>query len=248
MKGTGSDRDAIIVIGGLDPSTYAGVIRDCITISKLGGESIAVSTCITFQNRSHVYGAQWLTENQIIGQLDAFEIQRFRWAKIGVVQSHRLASTIMALLAQHAIKVVWDPVFSASSGYAFFKHEEIALVPSLLQHVKILTPNINECQQIFGTSNPEQLRHLLAQRWPSLTVVLKSGHAIDKRIQDRIITSCDIIEVCSKKLNHSAHGTGCVFASAIAAALSKSHSLREATHLAQRQVKQHIVNAQKSDL
>ncbi|HEX6226396.1 MAG TPA: bifunctional hydroxymethylpyrimidine kinase/phosphomethylpyrimidine kinase [Chryseolinea sp.] len=248
MEAIGSDSDAIIVVGGLDPSTYAGIIRDCITISKLGGESIAISTCLTFQNHHQVYEVQWLTEGQIAGQLDAFDLRRFRWAKIGALQSHDLAKGIMTRLKQNQINVVWDPVFNATSGYVFFKQDEIALVPSLLQHVNILTPNINECQQIFETTDPYELRHLLAERWPSLTVILKSGHASDKCIQDRIITSGEIVEVCTEKVNGSAHGTGCVFASAIAAAQSKKHTLREATLLAQWQVRQHIINAKKSDL
>lgn len=78
----------ILFCGGLDPTAEAGITADARHAERLGARCYTVATALTRQDAHSFYGCTSVTEEDLVGQLEALSQQRPpEVAKIGLVTS-----------------------------------------------------------------------------------------------------------------------------------------------------------------
>jgi hydroxymethylpyrimidine/phosphomethylpyrimidine kinase len=130
-------------------------------------------------------------------------------------------------------RIVLDPVMIAKSGDPLLQPEaRAALVKELLPLALVVTPNLHEAEALAGMpvaterDMEEAARRILALG--PKNVLVKGGHLRDAAT-DILWNGRDLTRFTTVRLDStSTHGTGCTFASAIAACLARGYALRDA--------------------
>jgi hydroxymethylpyrimidine/phosphomethylpyrimidine kinase len=108
----------------------------------------------------------------------------------------------------------------------------------LLPNARVVTPNIPEAEVLSGRQirSPDDGREA-ARRIHGLgpkAVIIKGGHAEGPEVVDLLFDGERFFEFRTPRIQtRNTHGTGCTFASAIAAYLARGESLYDATGHAQ---------------
>ncbi|MBJ7881975.1 hydroxymethylpyrimidine/phosphomethylpyrimidine kinase [Gelidibacter salicanalis] len=220
----------ILTIAGHDPSSGAGITSDIKAFEAHGLYGLSVCTAITVQNDIKFKSCSWVTTDTVMAQIDIlFEQFEIHVVKIGIIESWQTLLLILEKL--HAlnpeIKVVLDPILTASAGFDFHSNEEQSVLDNIWQLCYIITPNYNEIQNLYPEMTIEEtLNHI-----SNLTnVYLKGGHRADKKGWDELYHSSIVVvnippntaEVFEK------HGSGCVFSSALASNITLEIELEDA--------------------
>ena len=127
----------------------------------------------------------------------------------------------------------------AKSGDALVDDDGVrAMRAELLPRALVVTPNLPEAEILSGTpirslaDAREAARRIHASS--KCAVIVKGGHASGDDIVDLLFDGDRFTEFPTKRIHtRNTHGTGCTFASAIAAHLALGHSLHDATAKAQ---------------
>ena len=224
-------RPYVLSIAGFDPSSGAGITADIKTFEQHKVLGLAVTTSITYQNESEFEAVDYLSFSQIKQQLDLlFKIYPIDYVKIGLIQDFNVLSRLIAYLKMknRGLKIIWDPILESSSGFKFHKGISEKDLFALLKSIYLITPNLNEVQQIFGTKNTEDLQ-LIIQENGLQNILLKGGHSLNNKVDDWLIEAQQKQVFSSDRIqNGGKHGTGCILSSAICANLSSGHSLASA--------------------
>ena len=130
-------------------------------------------------------------------------------------------------------KIVVDPVMVAKSGDRLLKEDAIeALVSQIFPMALIITPNLEEAEALTGmrVESAEDMKRA-AERLRLLGpgyVVIKGGHLAGNPI-DLLYDGRDFREYRGRRYEtpHT-HGTGCTFASAIAAFIARGSTVEDA--------------------
>ncbi len=245
-------RGRILIVAGSDSGGGAGIQADIKAVTALGGFAATAITALTAQNTRGVFG--------IVGVEPAFVAEQMRVVlgdigadciKTGMLHSAAIIEAVVAVLedAAPAVPLVVDPVMVAKGGARLLQPEaQDAMVDRLLPRATIVTPNAPEAQVLSG----RKIVDLATQRQVAATlldaggaaVLLKGGHLPGQTITDVLATPDGLEEFTSARLEtpHT-HGTGCTLASAIAAGLAQSMSLRAAVARARRYVNAAIAAA-----
>jgi hydroxymethylpyrimidine/phosphomethylpyrimidine kinase len=132
-----------------------------------------------------------------------------------------------------------DPVMIAKSGDRLVDEEGIRMMRiELLPRARVVTPNLPEAEVLSGTRivSPGDAR-VAARRIRELgpsAVLVKGGHGSGREIVDVLFDGDEFHEFRTERVEtRNTHGTGCTFASAIAAHLALGHALPDATARAQ---------------
>jgi len=239
----------ILVVAGHDPTGGAGVDADRAAAAHFGVEAECVVTAWTDQDGALVRAV----EARAIE--DWLEDARYALASpIGALKSgllpnsaavRALAELIDEVVRGRAVPVVVDPVLAASGGEALLDPAGIdALLSELLPRRVILTPNLPEAARL-ACLDLEHLQARLEARESAArallergchAVVLKGGHAADSPTRDLVLER----EREPVWLEHARipgahlHGSGCRFASALAAQLARGVELARAAEEAGR--------------
>jgi hydroxymethylpyrimidine kinase/phosphomethylpyrimidine kinase/thiamine-phosphate diphosphorylase len=146
--------------------------------------------------------------------------------KIGMIPSLEHARAVAAICDAAGAVVVLDPVLRASAGGVL---GDVAAIRELLPHVDVVTPNLDEARALLGRAeSPPYVPHVRRALSPS-TVVVKGGHGGGPLAQDCIHHEGRTLWLNIDRIDTPhAHGTGCTFASAIAAALARGFSIIDA--------------------
>ncbi|REE01780.1 hydroxymethylpyrimidine/phosphomethylpyrimidine kinase [Marinoscillum furvescens] len=215
----------VLCIGGMDPSGGAGLLADIKTLHQFGVNGFGVTTAITYQNESAFEGLEWVAPEQLIRQLAPLlgKGHSISAIKIGLIQDLEVLDALLKYLQQQLpnTPVIWDPVLSASAGWTFHNELDGEVLRSALSRVGVLTPNLPESRQLATVLGLEQLTLL---HGPHL--LLKGGHHEGEPV-DRLYHNGTLIhELSGERLEgKSLHGSGCVFASALAAGIAKGKNL-----------------------
>jgi hydroxymethylpyrimidine/phosphomethylpyrimidine kinase len=156
-----------------------------------------------------------------------------------------IIEVVAAKVREHALPhLVVDPVMVAKSGDPLLQPEaREALVELLLPLAEVLTPNLHEARALTGLpiEGLEDMRraaetiHALGPR----NVVVKGGH-LEAHPADLLFDGQRFVVLRGERIaTPHTHGTGCTFASAIAAGLAKGRSVEEAV----REAKAYITEA-----
>ncbi len=224
------ERPVALTIAGLDPSGGAGMLADIKTFEQCGVYGFGVATALTYQNDLEFKGLTWLSFEEIERQLKPL-FARFRvgYAKIGIVESLATLERVVGLLLTHKpdMKIVWDPILAASAGFVFHGEWEREAVKRIAKRCAVITPNFEEMQGIITGKSAREGAEDLSTLVP---VLLKGGHAPGDVVVDTLCMKGECYEYRTPRLPDALgvsgkHGSGCVLAAAITAALARGEEL-----------------------
>jgi hydroxymethylpyrimidine/phosphomethylpyrimidine kinase len=235
-----------LTIAGSDSGGGAGIQADLKAFAALGVYGMSALTAVTAQNTVGVQGVIELPAAFVGQQIDSVVTD------IGVdaVKTGMLANAdIIAVVAEKARTYHWphlvvDPVMMAKSGDPLLRPEaQQALISLLFPLATIVTPNIPEARALTGLAittvtemeQAAQMIHAMGPRW----VLVKGGHLQGDSV-DVLFDGAQYQYFTAPRIEtRHTHGTGCTFASAIAAGLAKGLSVPEAVQ----QAKDYITTA-----
>jgi hydroxymethylpyrimidine/phosphomethylpyrimidine kinase len=224
-----------LTIAGSDPSGGAGIQADIKTFSALGVYGVSAITALTSQNTLGVDGIIEVSPDFVSSQIRAVVLDiGVDVVKTGMLCSAALISRISHDLKELGIeKVVVDPVMMATSGDRLLKEDGIAaLVSQIFPIAFIITPNIKEAAKLTGmkVENVEDMKRA-AERLRLLGpeyVVVKGGHLMGDPV-DVLYDGRDFREYRGRRhATPHTHGTGCAFASAMAAYIARGSTVEDA--------------------
>ncbi|MGD9496817.1 MAG: bifunctional hydroxymethylpyrimidine kinase/phosphomethylpyrimidine kinase [Armatimonadota bacterium] len=238
-----------LTIAGSDSGGGAGIQADLKTFAALGVYGMSAITAITVQNTVGVRDALVLDAALIAAQIDAvLEDIGCDAAKTGMLGSAEVVAAVAERLAHHGVRdVVVDPVMVAKSGDRLLSDDACtAVVERLLPVARIVTPNLPEAAALLGREvAPDEMAEA-ARELCALgagAAVVKGGHAGGERAVDVLYDAASdtLTSFSAPRIDTgNTHGTGCTFASAIAAFLARGWRLEAAVGWAKRFVTEAI--------
>jgi hydroxymethylpyrimidine/phosphomethylpyrimidine kinase len=237
-----------LTIAGSDSSGGAGIQADLKTFAAFGVYGTSAITAVTAQNTSGIAAAAPLPADLVTAQIETVAADmQIHATKIGMLATSAIVEAVAAAIVELELPiVVLDPVLVSSSGERLLDADGIqALRRELLPLARVVTPNIPEAEALSGRrirslddarGAARQLHDMGAR-----AVIIKGGHApvrtdyapatdvIDLLVDDRAVHEFRTARVESPH----AHGTGCAFASAVAAGLALGFALTDAARDAQ---------------
>ncbi|MGE0450663.1 MAG: bifunctional hydroxymethylpyrimidine kinase/phosphomethylpyrimidine kinase [Vicinamibacterales bacterium] len=231
----------VLTIAGSDSGAGAGIQADLKTFAAMGVYGTSAITAITAQNTVGVSAAQVLPSDLVVAQIEAVASDfTIAATKTGMLGSAAVVEAVAAAIADLELPlVVVDPVMQAKGGDRLLDTDAVAaLRQTLLPHALVVTPNIPEAEALTGITirNLDDAKRaaerLRGHRGPA--VVVKGGHAEGPEVVDLLFDGERFYEFRVPRIDsRNTHGTGCTFASAIAASLAHGRSLPDSTARAQ---------------
>jgi hydroxymethylpyrimidine/phosphomethylpyrimidine kinase len=241
----------VMTIAGSDSGGGAGIQADLKTFAALGVYGTSVLTAITAQNTLGVTAVHEVPPDVVAAQIDAVVSDIGADAvKTGMLASAPIIEVVAAKLRDDRLpNVVVDPVMAAKSGDRLLRQEAVAVLRDLLLPLAtVVTPNLPEAEILVGRSLPNgdavrrAAREIVAMG--PKAVVMKGGHAEGDMVVDILFDGAGFREYAAPRIDTSStHGTGCTFASAIAAGLAQGLSVEEAVARAKEYVTAALRNA-----
>lgn len=226
-----------VSIAGSDPSGGAGIEADLKTFSALGVYGAAVITALTAQNTKGVFGIHDVPADFIAAQLNAvFTDLDLGAVKIGMLANAAAIDVVAAALDRYRpSNVVLDPVLVSSSGEKLLRGDALDGLRALIARVRVVTPNLPEAAALLGTAPAAGEDDMRAQAEKLLAlgagaVLVKGGHGGGAESVDILVEpgGRSLRLAAPRVATKNTHGTGCTFASAIAAGLAKGLALEAA--------------------
>lgn len=228
-----------LTIAGSDSGGGAGIQADLKTFAALGVYGTSAVTALTAQNTVGVQGIVELEPEFVALQIRSVTADiGVDAVKTGMLSSAAIISAVAAeLRAMQVDKLVVDPVMVAKSGDRLLRSDAVeAMITELFPLALVVTPNLHEAAALIGMAveSPEAM-YEAARRIKNLgarCVVVKGGH-LEGAPMDLLFNEENFTEFINIRYDtpHT-HGTGCTFASAIAAGLARGLSVKEAVALA----------------
>ena len=236
-----------MTIAGSDSGGGAGIQADLKTFAALGVYGTSVLTAITAQNTLGVAGVHEVPVDMVAAQIEAvFSDIGADAVKTGMLSSRDIIETVARELARFRVeKLVVDPVMVAKSGDRLLREGAVdALKRRLLPLASVVTPNIPEAETLAGmriVSGDDA--SLAAQRIAGMgaaSVVVKGGHLPGPPV-DLFYDGREFREFNGPRIDtKNTHGSGCTFASALAAGLAKGMEVVDAVGAAKEYVTEAI--------
>jgi hydroxymethylpyrimidine/phosphomethylpyrimidine kinase len=249
-----------LTIAGSDSSGGAGIQADLKTFAAFGIYGVSAITAVTAQSTRGIEAALALAADFVTAQIEAvagdFTIDA---TKIGMLANAAIVEAVAAAIAELDLPlVIVDPVLVSSSGERLLDEDGVrALCAELLPRARVVTPNIPEAEALSGGSIESMADvYEAARRIHDLgpgAVIITGGHGHEKGLGLRAEGS-EVVDLlfdghtfhelrASRVESPHTHGTGCTFASAIAAGLALGRELPEAAARAQQYVAGAIAHA-----
>ena len=228
-----------MTIAGSDSGGGAGVQADLKTFAALGVYGASTLTAITAQNTVAVTAVHEIPTDVITAQIDAVLTDIGADAvKTGMLSSSDIIECVCEALEVHGVqRLVVDPVMIAKSGDALLREDAIgSLRTRLLPLAMVVTPNIPEAEALTETtivSDADVGRAAEAiVGMGARSVVVKGGHR-EGPATDLFYDGKEFKEFTAPRFDTvNTHGTGCTFASAVAAGLARGMVVTDAVALA----------------
>lgn len=242
----------VLTIAGSDCSGGAGIQADLKTMSAFDVYGMSVITAVTAQNTCGVTGVQNVTGEMIRLQLEAVMSDIMPDAvKIGMLATADAVEAVADILEKYHVEhVILDPVMVSTSGRSLLEAEgKEQMLRRLFPLAELVTPNIPEAEeilkavdgsvenkqtvssvQITDQTMMEKAAQAIRQKY-SCNVLLKGGHMI--QAADDLLYQTQAVWFPAQRIDcTNTHGTGCTLSSAIASALARGYSLKEAVGIA----------------
>ncbi len=205
-------------------------------------------TATTVQDTRRVHEIFPLPPRHVARQIDtAVRDPGVDSVKTGMIPTPETVEAVSDRIRFHRLKrVVVDPVMRSGHGHVLAGGEAVSRMKSLLFPLTlVLTPNLHESEQLAGLEirseeDAVQAARLLLDMGPR-SVVIKGGHFLDPESStDLLFTETDQVRLAGPRLpSRDTHGSGCTFASAVAAHLARGSGLEESV----RRAKEYVTEA-----
>ena len=231
-----------LTIAGSDSGGGAGIQADLKSFSALGVYGASVLTAITAQNTLGVTAIQELPKEIVQAQIDAvLQDIGADAVKTGMIANSEIIEVISRRLRHYDVtRLVVDPVMVAKSGDALLRPEAVeTLRRKLIPLAAVVTPNLPEAETLteHPVRTPEAMRAAAREivLMGARAAVVKGGHLEGPTAVDVLFDGSEFSEFSSKRVDtRNTHGTGCTFASAIAAYLARGEDVYHAVGSAKR--------------
>lgn len=226
-----------LTIAGSDSGGGAGIQEDLKTFMALGVYGMSAITAVTAQNTMEVTGIQDISPDMVVAQIRAVRDDiGVDSVKTGMLHTREIIEAVAAELERYRIPLVVDPVMIAKSGAALLKPEaKRSLIEKILPLATVVTPNAIEAESISGIKirnleDGKRAAEKILTMGPE-AVVVKGGHIFETaKAVDILLHGGEITMLEGERYEtKDTHGTGCSFASAIAAGLAKGKTVPEST-------------------
>ena len=228
----------LLTIAGFDPSCGAGIAADLKTFAAHGCYGVAAITSLTVQSTEGVQAVHNTPSAELREQLEVLAKDCDIVAvKIGMLGNRGNAVVVAEFLDAHKFgHVVHDPVMKSSSGTELLDAAGLKyLATELLKRCTVITPNVPEAEILAGMEIKDLAGMEAAARkiveMGAHAVIVKGGHM--ERAIDVLFDGDKITQLGGDRVKaDNYHGTGCTFASSIAAQMASGRGLTEAAMLA----------------
>ncbi|AOM82199.1 bifunctional hydroxymethylpyrimidine kinase/phosphomethylpyrimidine kinase [Salisediminibacterium beveridgei] len=235
----------VMTIAGSDSGGGAGIQADLKTFQELGVFGTSAITALTAQNSTGVHSVFPVPVEEVRKQVqvvaDDFDLLAVKTGMLFDADRIR----VVAELADHYNWpwLIIDPVMVSTSGAKLLEDSAIdAMANELIPKASLITPNIPEAEVLTGMdlktdeARREAIYALHAKG--AKAILLKGGHQDHSdKIQDLFFDGEEIHTLTVPKVvTNNTHGTGCTYASAIAAYLAFGLPLFDAVAEAKRYI------------
>src|SRR3984893_6746280 len=216
----------LLSIAGFDPSCGAGTVADLKTFAAHGCYGVAAITALTVQNTQGVEDVQNTPSATLRAQLEVLaKDSEIAAVKIGMLGNRGNAAVVAEFLDTYKFaNVVHDPVMRSSTGVELLDAAGVKFIATeLLQRSSVITPNVPEAEVLTGMTIKDIADMEAAARkiveMGARAVIVKGGHM--DRPTDVLFDGTEMVTLPGERVNEEQlHGTGCTFASALAAHLA----------------------------
>jgi hydroxymethylpyrimidine/phosphomethylpyrimidine kinase len=242
-----------LTIAGSDSSGGAGIQADLKTFAAFGLYGASAITAVTAQSTRGIEAIAPLEADLVTAQIEAVAGDlAIRATKVGMLATAAIVEAVAAAIEELELPlVILDPVLVSSTGARLLDDDGVqAMCAGLMPLARVVTPNIPEAEALSGKriASMDDAREA-ARRIHDMgaaAVVITGGHRSDSagRVIDLIFDG-EAFERSSVARVDSAHthGTGCTYASAVAAGLALGRPLADAAAAAQQYVAGAIAHA-----
>jgi hydroxymethylpyrimidine/phosphomethylpyrimidine kinase len=243
-----------LTIAGSDSGGGAGIQADIKSMEANGVFAASVITAVTAQNTKAVTAAFDLPLDLIEAQLDAVADDfAFGAVKTGMLSSAAIIGLVARKAREHGYgtrpfaPLVVDPVMISKSGFALLQTDAVEVLRrELLPLAALVTPNVHEAERLTDAEirtrdDAEEAARAIFDLGPQ-AVLVKGGHLEGEAdAVDVLFDGAEMHAFRSERIDtpHT-HGTGCTYASAIAAWLARGAALPEAVRRAKAYVTEAI--------
>jgi hydroxymethylpyrimidine/phosphomethylpyrimidine kinase len=218
-----------VTVAGSDPTGGAGLQLDLRVFERHGVHGMAVPTALTAQTTKGVH--------QVLPVFPSVAGEHLKLLlddivpdaiKIGMLASDDVLLRVAMVLEQCPAMRVVDPVMAASDGSLLLERRALRnLVERILPDAALVTPNLDEAEQLTGSRDPEEAARALLELGARAALV-KGGHAAGPA-DDFLLSEAGGEWLPGVRIETGpVHGTGCALSSAIAARLARGEALPEA--------------------
>src|SRR5262245_48644744 len=242
-----------LTIAGSDSSGGAGIQADLKTFAAFGLYGASAITAVTAQSTKGVEAIAPLSADLVSAQIEAVASDlAIDATKIGMLANAAIVEAVAAAIEELDLPlVVVDPVLVSTGGQRLLDDDGVrALCAELIPLARVVTPNIPEAEALSGkrivtmADAREAARriHDIGAR----AVIITGGHRTEGRgqIVDLFFDGHSFHESRVARVESTnTHGTGCTYASAVAASLALGRELPDAAVRAQQYVAGAIAHA-----
>ena len=233
-------------MAGSDSGGGAGIQADLQVFRAFGLHGCSITTALTAQNTQGVQSIELVSHPFIQAQWNSL----INDLPPAVIKSGMLANSIEKiadLLASNpTIPYICDPVLRSTCDTPLLSGKALSILRKrIIPRAMLITPNLPEARKLTGLPNasPQELANTLLEIGAQ-AVLLKGGHADGDRCSDLFMDDSQCFLMESPRINTSTtHGTGCVFASATAAAFACGEPLPQAVQTAKTYLNQNLKHA-----
>jgi hydroxymethylpyrimidine/phosphomethylpyrimidine kinase len=219
-----------LTIAGSDSIAGAGVQADLKTFAALGVYGVSALTAITAQNTTAVGEVVALSPRLVQSQIELIaQDVEISATKTGMLATGEITEVVAETIRRlQFANVVVDPVMTATTAASrtLLAPEAVSVMKArLLPITTVVTPNAAEAAVLAGVAvdslnTVKEAAKRIADLGPA-AVVVKGGHLAGADAVDVLFHAGTFTEfVAPRSPVGVVHGTGCTFASAIAAGLA----------------------------
>jgi hydroxymethylpyrimidine/phosphomethylpyrimidine kinase len=228
-----------LTIAGSDSGGGAGIQADLKTFAALGVYGMSAIAALTAQNTLGVQDVLDVDPAFVSRQIHSVVSDMGVDAvKTGMLPNSEIIACVSRDLRELGVRnLVVDPVMRATGGEPLMRGSAVdALVGELFPLALLVSPNLREAGLLAGfevcdLEGMREAARAISALGPRF-VVVKGGHLPGKPL-DLLFDGRNFKEYHGvRHEGPDAHGTGCAFASAIAAGVAKGLSVEEAVGLA----------------
>lgn len=225
----------VLVFGGTDPTSGAGIVADALALAALGCHPATVATAVTAQDTAGIKQFAAVDAELVIAQARAvLEDMPVAAIKTGMLGTRTIVSVVASILDDYpAIPLIVDPVQVSGRGDALADEPlDDALRALLLPRARLVTPNTLEARVLAPGADTLDACAQALMALGCDYVLITGTHDPTPRVVHRLYSNHRLIDSFTfERLPQNYHGSGCTLASACAAGLA--HGLEPVNACAQ---------------